>query len=211
MIVARMSEQEQVAELTKDFSDFMKFSDRNFDKKFRKDVIHASVFPVYRRYSWMSRRKNRWTVIYEAREKKEVGDMARITNFSTIDMGFGIYAYMPSFTNGELQYIIYPPHFFSRYNERCGLGMTGQSLYVRFFRDNGSYCFSVKEKRFWKDNEEYMSTEIYGSTKDGVAMGVLTNCGNILFRTFVTYDMLKGEQIETFTKNEQIRREIHGK
>ena len=60
-----------------------------------------------------------------------------------------------------------------------------------------------------KDDKEFLCTEVYGSTKDGVAMGVLTNEGNVLFRTFVTYDMLKGDQIETFTKNEQIRREIH--
>lgn len=37
----------------------------------------------------------------------------------------------------------------------------------------------------------------------------MTECGNILFKTFVTYDMLKGEQVEKFTRNEEIRKEIH--
>lgn len=35
--------------------------------------------------------------------------------------------------------------------------------------------------------------------------------GNVLFRTFVTYDMLKGEQVKKYTKNEEIRQEIHEK
>lgn len=209
MIVSGMIEQEQVKELTDDLADFVKYCDLNIDKKFRREVIHTMVFPIFRRYTWTSRRKNKWTVIYEARSKKEVGDYARITNYATVDIGFGKYAYMPSFVEGKLHFIIYPPHFFSRFNERCGLDRTGQSLYDRFFRDNGSYCFDLKERHIMKDDKEFLCTEVYGSTKDGVAMGVLTNEGNVLFRTFVTYDMLKGDQIETFTKNEQIRREIH--
>ena len=61
------------------------------------------------------------------------------------------------------------------------------------------------------EDGQTMTREVYGSTKEGVAMGVMTVEGNVLFRTFVTYDMLKGEQIEKYTKNEEIRREIHEK
>lgn len=31
----------------------------------------------------------------------------------------------------------------------------------------------------------------------------------ILFRTFITYDMCKGQQIESFAKAEEIRKENH--
>lgn len=45
---------------------------------------------------------------------------------------------------------------------------------------------------------------------EGVALGYVSAEGNILFKTFVTYDMLKGEQIAKFIENEKIRQEIHG-
>lgn len=69
-----MSETEVTKELTKDIGDLLRYSDINFDKKFRRDVIHADTFPIHRRYTWRSRNKNPWTVIYEARGKKDVGD-----------------------------------------------------------------------------------------------------------------------------------------
>lgn len=81
-----MSETEVTKELTKDMGDLLRYSDINFDKKFRRDVIHADTFPIHRRYTWRSRNKNPWTVIYEARGKKDVGDLSRTTSFVTYDM-----------------------------------------------------------------------------------------------------------------------------
>lgn len=98
-----------------------------------------------------------------------------------------------------------------RFKERCGIDLDGQKLIDRFFRDNASYVYSLNETRIRKDDGEYLQTEVFGSTIDGVAMGVTTECGNILFRTFVTYQMLKGEQVEQYTRNEEIRKEIHGR
>lgn len=212
MIVYTMTEESQCKELMSDLLDFLKYQDLNFDKKFRREVIHSSIFPVRRKYEWTSRRRNEWTVIYEARSRKEVGDMARTTNYATVNVSYGKYAYMITFTNGNPQFIFYPPHFFQRFCDRCNIGKSGKELYARFFRDNSSYCFEICDKYFKKDNgEEYMMQEVYGSTKDGVALGVMTIHGNVLFRTFVTYDMLKGDQVEKFTRNEEIRREIHEK
>lgn len=209
MVTGAMSETEVTKELTKDLGDLLRYSDINFDKKFRRDVIHADTFPIYRRYTWRSRNKNPWTVIYEARTKKDVGDLSRTTSFVTSDSEIGRYVYMPTFVNKRLMWIIYPPHFFSRYNTRCGKNLTGQALYDSFFKSNASYIFEIKD--VMSEDGQTMTREVYGSTKEGVAMGVMTVEGNVLFRTFVTYDMLKGEQVEKYTKNEEIRREIHEK
>ncbi len=51
---------------------------------------------------------------------------------------------------------------------------------------------------------------MYGSTKDGVALGWHTTGGNVHFKTFITYEMTKGDQIEIFAQNEKIRQELHG-
>jgi len=207
MVTGAMSETEVTKELRKDFKDLMLYSDRNFDKKFRRDVIHTDKFPIHRRYTWLSRSKNPWTVIYEARGKRDVGDRSRVTFFVTSEGGIGKYVYMPTFVNGSLFWIIFPPHFFSRYNERCGVGRSGQALYDLFFKSNASFVFELKD--VVSEDGQTMTREVYGSTADGVAMGVMTVEGNVLFRTFVTYAMLKGEQVEKYTKNEEVRKEIH--
>lgn len=204
-----MTENEVTKELTKDLGDLMRYADRNFDKKFRRDVIHATIFPIYRRYTWLSRNKNPWTTIYEARTKRDVGDLSKVTNFVTAEGGIGKYAYMPTFVNRHIMWIIFPPHFFSRYNERRKVGKFGQALYDSFFKLNASFVFEIKD--VVSEDKQTMIREVYGSTAEGVAMGVMTVDGNVLFRTFVTYDMLKGEQVEKYTKNEEVRKEMHEK
>ena len=53
---------------------------------------------------------------------------------------------------------------------------------------------------------------VYGSSLEGVAMGVkIANVNIILFKTFITYEMTKGKQISVFARNEEIRKEIYGK
>ncbi len=210
MITASMNEEEATKALLQDYKKFIHYSDLNFDKKFRREVLHAYTFPIYRRYTWISPQKNKWTIIYEARNKKEIGDNSRITSFCTVDFQIGKYVFMPTFTNGSFHWIIYPPHLFSRYSQRCELEMNGSELHDRFFKYNASYVYETKETIIEKEGKKFMVQEVYGSTKDGVVMGIYTIQNNILFRTFVTYDMLKGEQIEKFTKNEKIRKEIHG-
>ena len=77
---------------------------------------------------------------------------------------------------------------------------------IRFFHHNSSYVYDLKTIQI---KEDQYCIETYGSTREGVCLGVSSAESNILFRTFVTYDMLKGEQVERFTENERIRKEIH--
>ena len=90
-----------------------------------------------------------------------------------------------------------------------GLKETGDNLIKKFFTLNFSYIFEEKHTAILNSNAAII--EVYGSCHDGVCMGVLTKGSNILFRTFITYGMTKGEQIKTFADNEKIRKEIHEK
>lgn len=200
-----MTEKEVVKEVLSDMYNAFRYEDAN-QNKFRRIVIKSSRFPVYMSYVYTSKNKNKWIIQLEARNKKEYGEFSRIRFIVLHNTPHGIYAIMVSFVDGMPELIFYPPHFFSRFKERTRQSLSGVELIARFFKYNSSYVYETKGVQLpgnmWR-------TEIYGSTEEGVAMGVKSVEGNILFKTFVTYDMLKGEQIGKFSENERIRQEIH--
>ena len=204
MIVHTMSEAELFKEVMTDMANAFKYSDSK-DQKFRRIVIKSSIFPVYAHSLYLSPRKNNWIILFESRSKKEIGDACRITFATYYNSPHGYYAVMVSFVNNKPHLIMYPPHFFSRYAERCGINLFGIDLMIRFFKLNASYVFDFKDVPVCGK----VRTEVFGSTKEGVAMGIQSVDCNILFKTFITYDMTKGEQISKFAENEKIRKEIH--
>lgn len=205
MIVYTMTESEVVQEVTSDMVNAFKYSDAK-DQKFRRMVIKSNRFPVYAHSIYTSPRKNIWLILFEARTKKEIGEDCRITFVTCYNSPHGYYAVMVSFTNNRQHLIMYPPHFFSRYAERCGINLSGIDLMIRYFKMNASYVYALKDVSL---SNSLIRTEVYGSSKEGVAMGFRSVEGNILFKTFITYDMTKGEQITNFAENEKIRQEIH--
>jgi hypothetical protein len=200
-----MTEKELMSEVISDSANVLRFIDA-IDNKFRRLVLKTTKFPVRKCYEYTSRKKNKWLIFLEARKKKEVRDMERLTLVACYDTPHGIYAVMPTYEKGNNRIIIYPPHFFSRYAKRCGIELSGIELMKRFFPENCSYVYAHKQITI---DEEHIAIEVYGSTSEGVAMGIVSEHGNFLFRTFITYEMSKGEQIEKFAENERIRQEIH--
>lgn len=207
MIVHTMTEAELTQEVMKDMYNAFRWEDVN-SNKFRRIVLKATRFPVYATFSYNSPRKNKWLILLEARTKKEFGDSSRCTYVTTYDSPHGIYAVMVSWIEKKPQLILYPPHFFSRYRDRMQISLNGLSLMNHFFKFNCSYVYEIKRKEI---KESHFSIEVYGSCRDGVCLGFMTSEDNIMFKTFITYDMLKGEQIEKFTENEKYRQEIHEK
>lgn len=154
-------------------------------------------------------RKNKWIILWEAKSKKNVSDNALITFVCYQETDHGRYAFMPSWSNGVLELIVYPPHFFSRYAQRTNLGLTGVDLIRRYFEVNNNYTFEFECEKLTGD---ICRNHVYGSSLEGVAMGVkIANSNIILFKTFITYEMTKGEQISVFARNEEIRKEIYEK
>lgn len=205
MILPTMSDVEIREEIDKDLPEIIRLIDSK-DKAYRREVLRRSVFPVYFTPVFhQSKTKNSWIILFEARSKKDIKD-SRVCFICTMNSHHGLWAFMPTSTNGTFHLVIFQPHLFSRYRDRFKVNLNGTKLIAAFFRKNYSYVYERKER--FVDADHYL-TEVYGSTNDGVALGVSTVDGNVFFRTFVTYEMLKGEQIEVFTKNEQIRREIH--
>ena len=209
MILNNFAEEQIDNEIMKDLANVLRFSDHQ-DKRFRKIVLRADIFPVHLSFFYTSPLKNRWFISYEARSKKEIGENCRMTTVCTYrDCNGFLCAAMPTPIESEKHTIFYPAHFFTRFRERMSLKETGDDLIRKFFSID--YSYTLEEKRTAILNSNAYIKEIYGSCHDGVCMGVMTNMGNILFRTFITYQMTKGEQIKTFAENEKIRKEIHEK
>ncbi|SHJ06436.1 hypothetical protein SAMN05443429_108102 [Cruoricaptor ignavus] len=205
MIVSTMSEAEMVSEIHKDFPELAVFTELK-DKEYRRAVIKASKFPFFMRFYKKTKGGNRWMLIYEARKKKDRKN-SRIHFVLMIDTPRGFWALMPTYFDDHMHCIFFMPHFFSRYRQRCNLEESRENLIYKYFRRNPDYIYEIATKQ----EGEVSWQEVYGSCKDGVALGVATVEGNVFFKTFITYEMTKGQQIETFARNEEIRRELSAK
>lgn len=202
-----MSSADIFQEVRADYLEILKKSDEK-QKKVDKIIGKSKIFPVTLYTSYVSSRKNNWLFFWKAKSKKNVGDVSVITGVCYYNTPEGRYAILPTTIQGRLAMIVYPPHFFERYKLRVGIELTGTDLITRFFELNASYGFMSENET----NLGITITHVYGTCKEGVCMGIQSQNYNIvLFKTFVTYEMLKGQQIEDFAKTEQIRKEIHEK
>lgn len=199
-----MTEAELLQEIKKDLPNVVSISN-NKDAKVRRIILKSASFPVYLHSYITSPRKNKWIILWEARNKKNVGDDSLISFVCYQETAHGRYAYMPTWADKKLILIVYPPHFFSRFAERMDLSLSGVDLIRRYFEKNNSYAYELGTA----DDD---AQQIYGSSVEGIALGLrYTEHDIILFKTFITYEMTKGSQIEAFARNEEIRKEIHEK
>lgn len=206
MYTTTMTVDELINEFTADLPQILSISDAK-QKKADKIIKKSQLFPVYLHAKIKTKRGNDWLLLIEAKNKKYVGDDCLTTMVSIPLLNGNRYAIMWSSIQGQSIHIIFTPHFFSRYSLRAGIDLKGEDLILRYFKINPSYGFNVVREII--DGNEKIN--VYGSTNEGVALGVrlFTDKYVVLFKTFITYDMCKGEQIENFAQAEQIRREIH--
>lgn len=205
MLTTGMTIKEVVAEIKTDMVQILNMLNYR-ENNYKRAVLKATRFPLlFSPFYFTSKRKNEWIIIIEAPTKKAIrSDMGKITFVLLMNTNIGYYVYMPSWVNGQMHVIAYPPHFFSRFRERMNLELTGKELIAEYFSYNASYVFDIKNVII----NDCEICEIAASSKHGVGLGTAME-GGVFLKTFVTYDMLKGEQIQKYTENENIRKEIH--
>ena len=195
MIVYSMTEKELHNEFINDFENVFRYA-KNLHSKFRHVVISNKKFPMIKHHFYSSPQKNNWIIIFEAKNKKEIEGKSRVSFICLIDSPKGFYAITPNLKNKK-KLILYAPHFFSRYAERGKVEKTGKNLISWYFTRNDSSLFRIKEKH------------AQATTEEGIALGVKSSNENLIIKTFITYAMAKGEQVEDFSFSEKIRQEIH--
>jgi len=101
------------------------------------------------------------------------------------------FLYLDSNPMAKAEKAFFTPHFFDRYRERTGLPMDMPKMEV------------IKD---WILKNQHLNSDVQGNEKypdgifcaypSGIALGRELPDGNSEMRTFITYDMLRGEQVE---------------
>ena len=207
MIVSGMTYDEIITEVSKDVADVFELSCKK-DAKIKRIVQKSQTFPV-RLYSFVtsSPNKNRWLLTWEAHSRKHVGDNILFAMICIINNKNGRIAIMPSFQNLQHPlFFIFLPHFFQRFAERMQIDATGEELIRRFFQFNVN--FSIDTRRQMISNTQFV-IEATATSPEGISLGYQLADGSFFFKTFITYEMAKGEQIEAFRTSELRRVESH--
>lgn len=201
MIVGTMTENQLISEVIADFKTVVSISNDK-DKKVANLIRKRTVFPARFHSYVITKRKNNWLILWEALNRSNIGDRSLISFVCFYDTPHGKYAIMPSFSEGGIMLLMFTPHFFSRFANRAVIDLTGKDLIKRYFEINYNYGFSY-------NTDPGGAVNVFGSSKDGIALGIEYKGKQIiLFKTFITYDMCKGQQIEVFAQSNQIRQEM---
>jgi hypothetical protein len=184
MIVPAMSEIEIQNELSNDYESCITRVQKDMNK-YRRGIIKASKFPIYfKPIEHTSPSRNNFIIYVNAKSKKDAF-MPFVTIVGYYHRPEGIYAAMIFPVAGEkFNMLIYPPHFFKRYKERyIKEDLNSLEVIKTFFRNNPTYMLQAVEKENFR-----------GSCIQGFVFGKFLNPTISIVKTFISCDMLKGEQ-----------------
>ena len=200
-----MTVNEIVAEIKEDFKDIIRKSEFK-QPKVDKVILKSRMFPIYVHSEIISKRKNKWLVLWEGRNVQYIGKKSLKTYICIYEKPNGRYAAMPIYYNKKFTCIVFIPHFFARYTKRCNVNRTGIDLIRKFFQQNPSFSYSYKKQ---PTSNNKFNIHVYGKSKEGSALGLKLNGIEdiVLFKTFISEEMYKGKQIEDFAEKEEIRKE----
>ena len=196
MIVTSMTDEELLIEVSKDYGSCLSRVQKDYNF-YRRTIVKSSKFPIYfKPIEYTSSRKNKFLLFIEAKSKKDSTNflMTFVTYYLKPE---GIYAIMiyPK-SNYSKTIVIYPPHFFERYKERyLGRDIDTLDSIKEFFRYNSSNIIQFTEGNYYR-----------GSCTHGFVFGEKLNENINILKTFITENMLKGDQnsLNTILSNELV-------
>lgn len=143
--------------------------------------------------TWKSPNGNEWIT-----QLVRDGDRIAMVYFTWMESPCGRYILKPQLSREGYCIIVFLPHFFKRYRERMKLGrkMTTMQVVKRFMKHN---------RTAHVDFHEDGGLEV--SFQDGIGLGDYISLRQRLMRTFITYSMAYGDQVERFALNQE-RRQI---
>jgi hypothetical protein len=186
MIVPAMSVTEIQKELSMDYEYCLARIQRDMNQ-YRRAIIKSSKFPMcFKPVDCVTPSRNHFIIFLEAKSKKNANDPF-ITLVGYYLRPEGIYAAMLLPTNGSDKHIIiYPPHFFERYKQRyLNEDVCSLDAIKTYFRINPTNMLKF-------DNAKKFS----GSCNQGFVFGEMLSSNVLIIKTFISQDMLKGEQVD---------------
>jgi hypothetical protein len=189
MIVTTMSLPEVYQEVIRDY-DSVKRRGKGAMKALQSEVFRTKRFVTTRYIEYESKSHNKWNIQVRTTQK-DVGFSYFIRSYDTT----GLIAFNVVEDINRTKYLVkYSTHFFKRYNERMKLNETNmEKLVRRYFKFNSNLDHKMGNINGFEDG----TAQTYLAGSEGVALGWLDRQKNLLcIKTFVTNEMLKGEQID---------------
>jgi hypothetical protein len=190
MIVPAMSVTEIQKELSRDFEYCFARIQREMNQ-YRRAIIKSSKFPMcFKPIDYVTPSRNHFIIFLEAKSKKNAND-PYITFVGYYLRPEGIYAAMllPTY-GGDKTIILYPPHFFERYKQRYLLeDICTLDAIKTYFRINPTNMLEFVDAKKFR-----------GSCNQGFVFGEMLTSNILVIKTFVSKEMLKGEQVDLNSK-----------
>ncbi|MCF8276628.1 MAG: hypothetical protein K9J17_07830 [Flavobacteriales bacterium] len=184
MLVPAMNLEEIRKEIAKDF-EIVERKSRYVEKDLKR--LHAPLRDkrIIKVYDYHSKFKNNWIF------KWDVDKKVSIPVYLIWYIGHRGLTAIQTFPRTDCLFY-YTSHYFKRYNERLDLGINDpKQLLHTFMHNHLAYTFQYLEevnRGVWK---------FFAYTKNGVALGTyIRSCNYYKMNTFITHDMLKGDQLE---------------
>lgn len=201
MIVDTMTFAEIAAQLNKDFNENVaaKSLMMNFDSKYRRAILKSNKQGLikFNHRVYNTKNGNRFIVTpYTSGrshyKKTHTLEFAYIATFHYKNSYF--VAWLTSENSSQVPTMyFYPKHFFDRYGERFleeKFEMTDENLSGFFVRND---AVSMRGKCDIPKYKDYL----FATFDEGVMLGDRVAWDIMFFKTYISFDMLKGQQIET--------------
>lgn len=190
MLVNGMRIHELVNEVTEDLRRLNVWFNHHYPVALR--LARKQKLPWWWCEDWRSPRNNLWRVMWML-EQRECHLNGPIVEYTIMENQYGKYLIRPQITMGGFILIIYLPHFYKRYRERMKLGtkLKTEQLMRRYLRNNTSGY----------NTSETLDVEV--TTKEGIGLGQYLFPNVMLLKTFITYDMSYGDQVERFDEGRE--------
>ena len=195
MLTEKMTYEEMFNEVKTDFLNFSAWRKHQM-KNMRRISLKLKDFPAFVFAEHTTPKKNKWTMMLKLKRKiRDNKDytIGAYTSLRTKNGNYNLRVFI--LDENTFGFVIYLPHVMSRYAERMKLDLHGEELARHYFTHN-SYSYFVD-----KPNTEY---ETCICSEGGIALGEFLNDKMILAKTFITYDMSLGWQVELFKKHREM-------
>ncbi len=189
MIVQAMSYDEIVKELLSDV-DVVKRKAEYSLNEVRRILIKTKAYPFVKAYDYLTpKTKNNWIYVLEINSKHD--SFVTPVNYHYTDIGL-----RAGMVTSSSEVIFYTGHFFTRYAEREELNLPNSLDKMKsFFTLNPHINYQTSRKL------EEGVFEIFGTVKTGVVLGKKIAHNIIVCNTYLSNEMLKGNQ--TLISSEQ--------
>lgn len=163
----------------------------------KRVALKQTKFPCVYIIDWVSPRKNKWLIVFNLYRRNVHKGGAGVTGVCLQKYPKGYAAHRWCIDKYKTSFVsTYLPHFFDRYAERMNIDKTGIDLIKHFI------CKNISGQQDYTSELSGIQSRdgnvVHVCHSEGIAMGEEPHALHQIFKTFITYEMAKGKQLDVF-------------